>query len=389
MSNRICLKQIFNYILVTNEDEFGASKFSKNNLNYKFKPSTVTNFIKGNVNNAKTISPTVTNTAANAIGGWLYRGYTGHEMLPMFNLINMNGRLYDPINARMLSPDPIVNDFTNTQHFNRYSYVWNNPLKYTDPSGYDGWWDYDDGGDYAFSMGYLAYVTNPNGTAANPANGQKESFQGGSWTYIEGGGDYNFGNSYVNEGVDYSGLYLNNFNVNYSGSRPYDASQLLVQNGGGMKPASSYDYNQSVIDGKFIDDWNYILGGNNGNVLTRTWDLLKRDWQNFNNTDKQNYTDLGEFGINIFTAGGLLPIKILNKGNFYIKGVGLVDKSLFHKYVKQNILKKAGIQNYAKYVGDNPDVFVENGKVFLIGIYGKFTNKIYPTGLNAIEYFSK
>jgi hypothetical protein len=57
MSNRICLKQIFNYILVTNEDEFGASKFSKNNLNYKFKPSTVTNFIKGNVNNAKTISP--------------------------------------------------------------------------------------------------------------------------------------------------------------------------------------------------------------------------------------------------------------------------------------------------------------------------------------------
>jgi hypothetical protein len=156
-----------------------------------------------------------------------------------------------------------------------------------------------------------------------------------------------------------------------------------------MKPASSYDYNQSVIDGKFIDDWNYILGGNNGNVLTRTWDLLKRDWQNFNNTDKQNYTDLGEFGINIFTAGGLLPIKILNKGNFYIKGVGLVDKSLFHKYVKQNILKKAGIQNYAKYVGDNPDVFVENGKVFLIGIYGKFTNKIYPTGLDAIKYFSK
>ena len=36
---------------------------------------------------------------------WLYRGYTGHEMLPEFDLINMNGRLYDPIIGRMLSTD--------------------------------------------------------------------------------------------------------------------------------------------------------------------------------------------------------------------------------------------------------------------------------------------
>ncbi|GAA4104513.1 hypothetical protein GCM10022392_32630 [Mucilaginibacter panaciglaebae] len=47
----------------------------------------------------------------------------------------MNGRLYDPLLHRFLSPDEYVQDPTNTQNFNRYGYVLNNPLKYTDPSG--------------------------------------------------------------------------------------------------------------------------------------------------------------------------------------------------------------------------------------------------------------
>ncbi|MEX1193190.1 MAG: RHS repeat-associated core domain-containing protein [Brumimicrobium sp.] len=65
---------------------------------------------------------------------WL-RGYTGHEHLPHFDLINMNGRIYDPILGRMLSPDNYVQDPLFSQSYNRYSYVWNNPLRYTDPSG--------------------------------------------------------------------------------------------------------------------------------------------------------------------------------------------------------------------------------------------------------------
>ena len=73
---------------------------------------------------------TVTNSAFN-----FHRGYTGHEHLPEFNLINMNGRLYDPVLARFLSPDPYVQAPEFSQSFNRYSYCLNNPLKYTDPSG--------------------------------------------------------------------------------------------------------------------------------------------------------------------------------------------------------------------------------------------------------------
>ena len=69
----------------------------------------------------------------NTIG--LSRGYTGHEMMPEFGLINMNGRLYDPTLGRFLSPDNYVQEPGNSQSFNRYSYCLNNPLKYTDPSG--------------------------------------------------------------------------------------------------------------------------------------------------------------------------------------------------------------------------------------------------------------
>ena len=63
------------------------------------------------------------------------RGYTGHEHLEEFGLVNMNGRLYDPVLGRMLSPDNFVQMPENSQNFNRYSYSLNNPLIYTDPSG--------------------------------------------------------------------------------------------------------------------------------------------------------------------------------------------------------------------------------------------------------------
>lgn len=69
---------------------------------------------------------------------FLDRGYTGHEHLQGVNLIHMNGRLYDPVVHRFLQPDNNIQDPYNTQNYNRYSYVLNNPLKYTDPSGEAG-----------------------------------------------------------------------------------------------------------------------------------------------------------------------------------------------------------------------------------------------------------
>ncbi|MBN1791926.1 MAG: hypothetical protein JW830_15615 [Bacteroidales bacterium] len=68
---------------------------------------------------------------------WLFigRGYTGHEHLPWFKLINMNGRLYDPLTAQFLSADNYIQSPDYTLNFNRYTYCFNNPLKYNDPTG--------------------------------------------------------------------------------------------------------------------------------------------------------------------------------------------------------------------------------------------------------------
>ena len=63
------------------------------------------------------------------------RGFTGHEHLLDFGLINMNGRVYDPLLSMMLSPDNNIQVPQMSQNFNRYSYCLNNPLKYNDPTG--------------------------------------------------------------------------------------------------------------------------------------------------------------------------------------------------------------------------------------------------------------
>ena len=64
------------------------------------------------------------------------KGFTGHEMLDQLDLVHMNGRVYDPSLARFLSADPYLNDPTNGQGYNRYSYVLNNPTNFTDPTGF-------------------------------------------------------------------------------------------------------------------------------------------------------------------------------------------------------------------------------------------------------------
>lgn len=64
------------------------------------------------------------------------RGYTGHEEIVEVGLVHMNGRVYDQELGRFISPDPIIQAPYVTNSFNRYAYVMNNPLKYTDPTGY-------------------------------------------------------------------------------------------------------------------------------------------------------------------------------------------------------------------------------------------------------------
>jgi RHS repeat-associated protein len=64
------------------------------------------------------------------------RGFTGHEHLDEFQLIHMNGRLYDQDLGRFFGVDPLIQFPSNSQSLNPYAYLMNNPLSGTDPTGY-------------------------------------------------------------------------------------------------------------------------------------------------------------------------------------------------------------------------------------------------------------
>lgn len=67
------------------------------------------------------------------------RGYTSHEYFAEVGIIHMNGRLYDPLLRRFLNADENIQDIFNTQNYNKYGYVFNNPLMYNDPNGEFVW----------------------------------------------------------------------------------------------------------------------------------------------------------------------------------------------------------------------------------------------------------
>ena len=76
------------------------------------------------------------------------RGFTGHEMIDPVGIVHMNGRIYDPMLGRFLQADNYVQAPANSQSHNRYSYVWNNPLNATDPSG-----------EFVFTLAGIAVIT--------------------------------------------------------------------------------------------------------------------------------------------------------------------------------------------------------------------------------------
>lgn len=61
-----------------------------------------------------------------------------------FRLVEAKGRVYDPLIGRFMSADPFIQAPDDLQSYNRYAYVMNNPLLYTDPSGYFSWSSFRD-----------------------------------------------------------------------------------------------------------------------------------------------------------------------------------------------------------------------------------------------------
>lgn len=120
-----------------------------------------------------TATPVISQTA---LGGFT-RGFTDHEMLADQGLIHMNGRVYDPVLGRFLSADPNIDGAEDAQGYNRYTYVGNNPLSFTDPTGHLKFWKEILGPIVQY---VVAYYFGPWASAAVGAtiNGGKGAIQG-------------------------------------------------------------------------------------------------------------------------------------------------------------------------------------------------------------------
>lgn len=76
--------------------------------------------------------------ASGALMSAVHHGYTDQRHEDDLGWIDMNARMYDPAQRRFISADPLVADPLFSTGRNRFAYVLNNPLRYTDPTGLSG-----------------------------------------------------------------------------------------------------------------------------------------------------------------------------------------------------------------------------------------------------------
>ena len=202
---------------------------------------------------------------------FLGRGFTGHEHLSFCGLINMNARLYDPAVGRFLSPDPYVQSPDFTQSYNRYSYVWNNPLKYIDPTGEKrytyNWWTgqyEDENGDWASWNEVKAWMDDNNLFKG------KNDFTGGSGSWGVGE-SYNPGYIYFNPSTGQ----IRYLDPNFGGG-----ALLKTMNAGGNLP-SFMGYGLDQMDAWLNNVSNVSLSLGIGTLG------LENAWRLISNADRQ------------------------------------------------------------------------------------------------------
>ena len=142
----------------------------------------------GNRREASTWSGTPTSAELTTMSGVTRQGYTFQTVLGSMGLNHMNGRIEDSVTGRFLSPDPRGIIQGNTQSWNRYSYVLNNPVTLTDPTGHNPFKRCS--GDFCPTQhpGRKQYYdVGSLGPTSNNTSGVADGMQG--WTGSDSGGD--------------------------------------------------------------------------------------------------------------------------------------------------------------------------------------------------------
>ena len=194
------------------------------------------------------------------------RGYTGHEHIDAFDLINMNGRAYDPVVGAFLSPDPYVQAPDMPQNLNRYAYCLNNPLIYTDLSGEIFWAPIIIGAVMGTYMG---------GTIANDGNLNPFEWDYSSiktWGYMLGGAVAGGLSGYVGGAIAASEVPMAN-TLGIAGASLTNSVGTYVYTGGQTDISMSF----GVVSYNFTQgEWGYL--GKSGNSIIQ--DILFLNTQN-------------------------------------------------------------------------------------------------------------
>jgi len=172
--------------------------------------------------------------------------YTGQELDKETQLYNYNARLYDPELGRFISADSIVPEPANPQSLNRYSYVINNPLLYTDPTGHDFWKDLGnffkrlcgDNGCFAGASGneegfHSKPYVNVNSGYTPPQSGGSGvpgGAPGGTSGGVPGNATWNYGGGDTAYGT--MPIYANSSVINYSPSSVFSTNLSFGFSGG-------------------------------------------------------------------------------------------------------------------------------------------------------------
>ncbi|MDR2926827.1 MAG: FG-GAP-like repeat-containing protein, partial [Cytophagaceae bacterium] len=184
------------------------------------------------------------------------RGYTMHEHLDEFGLINMNGRMYDPLVAQFLSPDPYVQAPGTWYNYNRYAYCMNNPLLYSDPSGEFFW----------AAIPLIVKIGIGIGAAAGAYTGYKIADAKGydlgnlqTWGYMLGGAVIGGFSGYLGGTVAAGGGFMAN-TMGITSSSLFNSVGMSMLSGGILSPSisfgvASYDFGTG--------EWGYL--GKRGN----------------------------------------------------------------------------------------------------------------------------
>ncbi|WP_144395463.1 RHS repeat-associated core domain-containing protein [Pleionea sediminis] len=177
------------------------------------------------------------------------RGFTDHENLDEVELIHMNGRMYDFNTGRFLSVDPFVQAPDNSQSMNPYSYIMNNPLAGTDPSGYRSLCD------------VKSQLSCPSGEKnSNKSNQVETEGENGAVEWV--GPDANTGQSETKEVIQTTAGHDLQESDDLRSKFTISKLELTLAE---LQELHDYMYENSV-NGMYADSWGFTYFDENGNI---------------------------------------------------------------------------------------------------------------------------